>query len=93
MIMKPAEYPIGAMTHINSVLASDSFYFVGSFPELSSSTVSPASAIKTAFFAPHGRKYIWLVNGYVTHRLCSQLMMYDLKKLWDEASGWYSTVA
>jgi hypothetical protein len=48
--------------------------------------LSPASMIKTAFYAPHGRKYIWLVMpfGLRNAPVVCIAMMYDLKELRDE---------
>jgi hypothetical protein len=46
--------------------------------------LSKASAIKTAFYAPHGRKFIWVVMPFGL-RNCPVVfvaMMHDLKDLW-----------
>ena len=88
MITRPAEYPIprcddayqfgfGKATH---------FILLDAFSGYHQVRLSPASAIKTAFFAPHGCKYIWLVMpfGLRNAPVIFTAMMYDLKELWDE---------
>jgi hypothetical protein len=87
MITRPAEYPIprcddayqfgfGKATH---------FILLDAFSGYHQVRLSPASAIKTAFFAPHGRKYIWLVMpfGLRNAPVVFTAMMYDLRELWD----------
>jgi hypothetical protein len=87
MVTRPAEYPIprcddayqfgfGKATH---------FILLDAFSGYHQVRLSPASQIKTAFFAPYGRKYIWLVMpfGLRNAPVVFTAMMYDLKELWD----------
>jgi hypothetical protein len=86
MITRPAEYPIprcddavmfgfGQATH---------YILLDAFSGYHQIKLSEASAIKTAFYAPHGRKYMWVVMPFEL-RNCSSVfiaMMHDLKELW-----------
>ena len=87
MITRPPEYPIprcddayqfgfGKTTHFILLNAYSGYHQV---------RLSPASQIKTAFYAPYGRKYIWVVMpfGLRNAPVVFTAMMYDLKELWD----------
>ena len=87
MITRPSEYPIprcddayqfgfGKATHFILLDAYSGYHQV---------RLSPASQIKTAFYAPYGRKYIWVVMpfGLRNAPVVFTAMMYDLKELWD----------
>jgi hypothetical protein len=86
MITRPAEYPIprcddavmfgfGQATHYILLDAYSGYHQI---------RLSPASAIKTAFYAPHGRKYMWVVMPFGLRNCPSVFiaMMHDLKQLW-----------
>jgi hypothetical protein len=48
--------------------------------------IAESSAIKTAFFAPHGRKYIWTVitSGLRNAPAVFIAMIHNLKELWSQ---------
>jgi hypothetical protein len=86
MITRPAEYPIprcddavmfgfGLATH---------YILLDAFSGYHQIKLSEASAIKTAFYAPHGRKYMWVVMPFGLRNCPSVFiaMMHDLKELW-----------
>jgi hypothetical protein len=86
MITRPAEYPIprcddavmfgfGLATH---------YILLDAFSGYHQIRLSEASVIKTAFYAPHGRKYMWVVMPFGLRNYPSVFiaMMHDLKELW-----------
>jgi hypothetical protein len=86
MITRPAEYPIprcddavmfgfGQATHYILLDAYLGYHQI---------RLSPASAIKTAFYAPHGRKYMWVVMPFGLRNFPAVFiaMTHNLKELW-----------
>jgi hypothetical protein len=86
MVTRPAEYPIprcddavmygfGEATFFILLDASAGYHQV---------QLSESSMMKTAFFAPHGRKYCWVVMpfGLKNAPPVYVAMMHDLKDLW-----------
>jgi hypothetical protein len=77
MITRPAEFPIPRCDDARQFGFGKATYFIllYTFSGYHQVKLFPASAIKTAFFAPHGRKYIWLVmpfglcNAFVLSRI------------------------
>jgi hypothetical protein len=91
MITRPAEYPIprcddavmygfGAATCYILLDAAAGYHQV---------QLSESSMAKTAFFAPHGRKYCWTVMpfGLKNAPPVYVAMMHDLKELWTELAA------
>ena len=87
-ITRPAEYPIPRCDDAVMYGFGDAEFYIllDAFSGYHQVKLSPASQAKTAFYAPHGRKYIWLVMPFGL-RNCPTLfiaMMHDLKEIWTE---------
>jgi hypothetical protein len=88
MITRPAEYPIPRCDDAVMYGFGAALYFIllDAFSGYHQVRLSPASSIKTAFHAPHGRKYRWLVMPFGL-RNCPIVfisMMHDFKEKWEE---------
>jgi hypothetical protein len=56
--------------------------------------LSPSSAVKSAFFAPHGQTYIYLVMpfGICKAPTLFLAMVHDLKELWTDMCAEYGII-
>jgi hypothetical protein len=87
-ITRPAEYPIPRCD--DAVMygfgVATWFILLDAFSGYHQIRLSAASQAKTAFFAPRGRKYIWVVMPFGL-RNCPVIflsMMHDLRELWTQ---------
>jgi hypothetical protein len=86
MITRPAEYPIPRCDDAVMYGFGEATFFIllDAYSGYHQVKLSEASAIKTAFYAPHGRKYCWVVMPFGL-RNCPVVfiaMMHDLEELW-----------
>jgi hypothetical protein len=88
IVTRPAEYPIprcdGAVMY--GFGEATFFILLDAYSGYHQVKLSEGSAIKTAFFAPHGRKHCWVVMPFGLHN-CPVVfiaMMHDLQELWIE---------
>jgi hypothetical protein len=95
-ITRPAEYPIPRCDDAVMYGFGDATCFVlmDAFSGYHQVKLSPASAIKTAFYAPHGRKYIYLVMPFGIRNAPTLFlaMMHDLKEFWTAKCAEYGIV-
>jgi hypothetical protein len=85
-ITRPAEYPIPRCDDAVMYGFGDATFFIllDAFSGYHQIRLSPSSIAKTAFFAPRGRKYVWVVMPFGL-RNCPVIflgMMHDLRELW-----------
>jgi hypothetical protein len=85
MITRPAEYPIPRCDDAVMYGFGDAMFFIllDAYSGYHQVSLEAASMLKTAFFAPHGRKYCWVVMPFGL-RNCPVIfivMMHDLQEL------------
>jgi hypothetical protein len=88
IVTRPAEYPIPRCDDAVMYGFGEATFFIllDAYSGYHQVKLSEASTIKTAFFAPHGRKYCWVVMPFGL-RNCPVVfiaMMHDLQELWIE---------
>jgi hypothetical protein len=89
MVTRPAEYPIPPCDDAVLVYGfgeAQFFILLDASSGYHQVRLSESSMMKTAFFAPHGRKYCWVVMPFGLKN-CPPVfvaMMHDLKELWTE---------
>ncbi len=88
IVTRPAEYLILQCNNavMNGFGEATFFILLDAYSGYHQVKLSEASAIKTAFFAPHERKYCWVVMPFGL-RNCPAVfiaMMHDLQELWIE---------
>jgi hypothetical protein len=88
MITRPAQYPIPRCDDAVMYGFGQAAFFIllDAFSGYHQIRLSAASIEKTAFYAPRGRKYVWLVMPFGL-RNCPPIflgMMHDLRELWTQ---------
>ena len=94
MVTRPSAYPIPRCDDavMNGFGTARYYILFDAFSGYHQVLLTPESAMKTAFFAPNGRKYCWVVMPFGLKN-CPPVyiaMMHDLKELWTieaEAAG------
>lgn len=87
-ITRPSEYPIPRCDDAVTYGFGEAIFFIllDAFSGYHHVSLSPSSIAKTAFYAPHGRKYAYTVMPYGLKNAPSIFiaMMHDFKALWME---------
>ena len=85
-ITRPSEYPIPRCDDAVMYGFDIAMFFIllDAFSGYHQISLSPSSIPKTAFHAPHGRKYVWLVMPFGLRNAPAIFiaMMHDLKQMW-----------
>lgn len=87
-ITRPSEYPVPRCDDAVMYGFGTATFFIllDAFSGYHQIRLSPASIDKTAFYAPFGRKYVWLVMPFGLRNAPAIFisMMHDLKTLWTQ---------